>query len=57
MWRVLFFCPSMPAQGWQGKGQYPNQETAMQWAYVLKEGTRGTAVVLDPWGFEVYRIG
>lgn len=55
MYRVLFFCPSMPAQGWQGKGQYPNLETARQWAELIKAGTRGTAVVIDPWGHQVYQ--
>jgi hypothetical protein len=57
MYRVLFFCASRPAEGYQGKGAYQDRRQAELWAITLQQGTRGRAIVLDDAGNIVFRVG
>ena len=57
MYRVFFFCGTRPNEGWQGKGTYQDRRQAELWAVTLQAGTRGKAIVLDPAGVIVFRVG
>ena len=57
MYSVWFYCPSQSWLGWQGKSSLLPWEEAIAQARMLQMGTRGTAVVNDQYGQEVYRIG